>query len=139
MTPELIELVRLKSKFLAVNMQSNSANYGFNLITKYNSVDYVCIDGPEAKLALGEKHLRDEVIAGELLPKEINCNNVAITRGKTACFIGKSESTQSSLTIHHRYCYAGDFFRHAPFVAGVSTDIIGLFIFEGNEGKHRWP
>ena len=134
MTPELIELVRLKSKFLAVNAQSNSANYGFNLITKYSSANYVCIDGPEAKLALGEKHLSDEVIAGELLPKQINCDNVAITRGKNGSVFYQDKSgvhTSPSLTnTIIDTVGAGDAFFAitAPFVAaGVSADIIGLF------------
>ena len=38
-------------KFLAVNAQTNSANLGFNPITKYKRADYVCVDEPELKLA----------------------------------------------------------------------------------------
>ncbi len=38
-------------KFLAVNAQTNSANLGFNPITKYHRADYVCVDEPELKLA----------------------------------------------------------------------------------------
>ncbi len=38
-------------KFLAVNAQTNSANLGFNPVTKYKRADYVCIDEPELKLA----------------------------------------------------------------------------------------
>ena len=35
------------SRFLAVNTQSNSANLGYNLITKYPLADYVCVDAPK--------------------------------------------------------------------------------------------
>ena len=38
---ELIEFISKEAKFLAVNTQTNSANYGFNLITKYPRADYV--------------------------------------------------------------------------------------------------
>lgn len=38
-------------RFLAVNVQTNSGNYGFNLATKYPSADYLCVDEPEARLA----------------------------------------------------------------------------------------
>lgn len=40
-----------RARFLAVNAQTNSANFGFNLITKYSRADYVVIDEPEARLA----------------------------------------------------------------------------------------
>jgi sugar/nucleoside kinase (ribokinase family) len=40
-----------KAKYLAVNVQTNSENYGFNLATKYAKVDYLCVDEPEARLA----------------------------------------------------------------------------------------
>ena len=46
-----IEALTKNSRFLAVNTQSNSANLGFNLITRYNRADYICIDLPEARLA----------------------------------------------------------------------------------------
>ena len=38
-------------RYLAVNVQTNSGNYGFNLATKYESADYLCVDEPEARLA----------------------------------------------------------------------------------------
>jgi len=45
----LAELAR--AKYLAVNVQTNSENYGFNLATKYTRADYLCVDEPEARLA----------------------------------------------------------------------------------------
>ena len=51
----IIKTIREKAKFLAVNVQTNSANFGFNLITKYSNPDYVCIDEPEARLAVCQK------------------------------------------------------------------------------------
>ena len=39
------------AKFLAVNVQTNSGNYGFNLATKYPHADYLCMDEVEARLA----------------------------------------------------------------------------------------
>lgn len=43
------------AKFLAVNAQTNSANRGFNLITKYKRADYVVIDSLEARLAAQDR------------------------------------------------------------------------------------
>lgn len=51
MTEELRGLLYESKKFLAVNAQTNSANLGFNPVTKYKRADYVCIDEPELRLA----------------------------------------------------------------------------------------
>lgn len=39
------------ASFLAVNVQVNSGNYGFNLATKYTRCDYLVVDETEARLA----------------------------------------------------------------------------------------
>lgn len=51
MTEDVREVLYASEKFLAVNAQTNSANLGFNPITKYKRAHYVCIDEPELKLA----------------------------------------------------------------------------------------
>ena len=51
----LIERLTREAKYLCVNAQTNSQNYGFNLITKYPRADYVVIDELEARLAAHEK------------------------------------------------------------------------------------
>src|SRR5262249_47537928 len=42
--PSSIAKLTSTARFLAVNTQSNSANQGYNLITKYPRADYICID-----------------------------------------------------------------------------------------------
>jgi sugar/nucleoside kinase (ribokinase family) len=78
------ELIR-RSRFLAVNTQTNSANLGFNLITKYSRADYICIDAPEARLATSEPHLELELIASEKLPAAVNCSRLILTHGRHGC------------------------------------------------------
>lgn len=51
MTPDLIDRVSREARFLAVNAQTNSTNFGFNLITRYRRADYVVVDELEARLA----------------------------------------------------------------------------------------
>lgn len=80
-----IDLITEKSKFLAVNAQSNSANMGFNLITRYPRADYICIDAPEARLATGEKLAEIETIAAEILPSKVRCDRLILTHGKHGC------------------------------------------------------
>ncbi len=68
------------AKFLSVNTQTNSANTGFNPITKYPRADYICIDEPEIRLALSNKYgdLKELV---EEVSRQLNCQIVTVTRG----------------------------------------------------------
>lgn len=47
----LLETIQNKAKFLAVNCQTNSSNYGLNIITKYHRADAFALDQKELKLA----------------------------------------------------------------------------------------
>ncbi len=73
------------ARFLAVNAQTNSANHGFNLITRYPRADYLCIDAPEARLACADKNSEIGVIASRLLPELVRCDRLIITHGKHGC------------------------------------------------------
>ena len=80
-----IEALTSSAKFLAVNAQSNSANQGYNLVTKYPWADYICIDAPEAKLAVGDKFCDLGLIASKLLPEQIACDRMILTHGRYGC------------------------------------------------------
>ena len=84
---KMIDNIRKKSKFLCVNAQSNSANYGFNLISKYKKMNYGCIDLPEAKLAIKNKFKNPEDIALAEIPKVIKSDTFALTLGKNGSLI----------------------------------------------------
>lgn len=79
-TQEIIDVLIKKANFLAVNTQTNSANFGFNLITKYSKANYVCIDEPEARLATQKKRGDICEVADEIF-KKINVKELIITRG----------------------------------------------------------
>lgn len=49
--PRTIEALQKRSKFLAVNAQTNSTNIGYNPVTKYGRADYVCVHEDELRLA----------------------------------------------------------------------------------------
>ncbi len=80
-----IEALSDTARFLAINAQTNSANLGFNLITKYPRADLICIDGPEARLAVRDKFSGPATIVSQLLPKTMNCDVFALTLGKEGC------------------------------------------------------
>ena len=81
---DLIRMLASESRFLAVNVQTNSANLGYNLITKYPRADYVCIDEPEVRLAAHDNRSKLEEIVGRLA-KDLSSRRVAITRGHNGC------------------------------------------------------
>jgi rfaE bifunctional protein nucleotidyltransferase chain/domain len=80
-----IQALTENSRFLAVNTQSNSANLGYNLITRYPRADYICIDGPEARLAVSDRVSNVGDIARRLAEEYIDCSKIIITQGKHGC------------------------------------------------------
>lgn len=84
-TPRVIRALTESARFLAVNAQSNSANVGYNLITKYPRADYICIDAPEARLAISDKWADIDHIISEFLPARIDCDRMIITNGRYGC------------------------------------------------------
>jgi rfaE bifunctional protein kinase chain/domain/rfaE bifunctional protein nucleotidyltransferase chain/domain len=108
-TPKVREELTSRSRFLAVNAQSNSANHGFNLITKYSRADYICIDAPEARLAVHDPHAEMEVIAGERLPALMDCSRLILTHGRHGCITFDREAGV----------------RHIPAFTGRALDTMG--------------
>ena len=93
-------------KFVSVNAQTNSNNYGFNYITKYKNVSYISIDEKELRLPFGDNY-------GEIndLIKKLNeitsCNNITITLGQ-----------QGSLYYHN-----GNFYNAPVFTSSVKDSV----------------
>jgi len=80
-----IEAAISNSRFLAVNTQSNSANLGYNLVTKYPRANYICIDLPEARLAVSDRLSPAGDIARRLIEQHIECSKIIVTQGKHGC------------------------------------------------------
>lgn len=57
---EVMNIVQEKAKFLAVNCQTNSSNYGKNLITKYRRADVFALDQRELGLAFSNYQQKEE-------------------------------------------------------------------------------
>lgn len=72
------------SRFLAVNAQTNTGNFGFNPVTRYVRADYVCVDEPEARLATGMQGdpLPDVV---RQLSNTMHCQSMIVTNGRAGC------------------------------------------------------
>lgn len=84
-TASTVETLSRTAKFMAVNTQANSANFGFNLISKYPRADLICIDALEARLATGEKYNSVEhLVRSRMIPERPN-TNIVVTQGRDGC------------------------------------------------------
>ena len=80
-TGNIIKTVERYSKSLAVNAQTNAANVGYNLITKYHKPHYVCLDENELRLSSQEKYAAIEDIAVKIA-RAIKADCLIVTLGK---------------------------------------------------------
>jgi rfaE bifunctional protein nucleotidyltransferase chain/domain len=69
-----------RARFLAVNTQTNAANLGFNLATKYPRADYVCLDEAEIRLATRDRWSPIGALAGAVRTL-LRSATVSVTRG----------------------------------------------------------
>lgn len=131
-TPRIEKLLTEKAPFLALNVQSNSANLGFNLITKYARADFICIDEPEVRLACADKVSSVEQLAARIA-EQLGCDHVIVTMGHRGSISyvrgdGVTAVPVLSAEVVDRIG-AGDAFFAAtsPCVKlGLPTDVIGL-------------
>jgi bifunctional ADP-heptose synthase (sugar kinase/adenylyltransferase) len=61
-----MDMLQTKSKFLCLNVQTNSSNYGLNLITKYKKANMFSLDEKEMNLAM-----RDDITSRDTLLSEL--------------------------------------------------------------------
>ncbi len=133
MDQEMVRIVCDNSKFLAVNAQSNSANLGFNLITKYPRADFVCLDAPEARLAMSDRFSDISAVIKDGIAKRIDCHNIIVTHGAFGCYTYNAQNGVEHIPAFTKTVIdtvgAGDAFFSvaAPFVAaGGAMDVVGF-------------
>lgn len=134
--PSTIEALEKNARFLAVNAQSNSANHGYNLITRYRRADYVCIDAPEARLAVSDKDSDIETVIRDKLAERLACPQIIVTHGKNGCITYNDKAGFHKIPAFTKTVVdtvgAGDAFLSltSPLVAaGCPLDLVG---FVGN-------
>jgi len=90
MTERAIRLICEKSRFLAVNTQTNAGNKGFNTISKYPRADYVSIGEPEVRLDARKLSADIEELTADLAGK-VGSKSFLVTRGSSGCLIRDRE------------------------------------------------
>jgi len=129
LTNKLRDIIKKRTKFLAVATQRNAGNMGHNTIRKYwdrKENIYICVDEDELRLAVHEKYSRHhdlfDIIKNELAPTTI------ITRGPNGCvFSGGSVPAFATTLIDA--VGAGDAFFSitAPLMCiGAPMDLVGF-------------
>jgi sugar/nucleoside kinase (ribokinase family) len=94
MEPLVREFVQENAKFLALNCQTNSNNYGFNLINNnYIRADSFSLDQTEISLALGKREMNFEMEL-EALRENLKSKYAWLTRGGDET-IGAHKSKES--------------------------------------------
>lgn len=83
------------SKSLSANIQTNSSNFGFNYITKYNRIDYLTSNEKEIRFALSDRFGSfDEIITK--LKNKTKFRNILITQGGSGCMYLKNDAVYQS-------------------------------------------
>lgn len=80
---------KYEAPFIALNVQTNSANYGFNLVRPEDSADYLVLDELEARLSTGN---RIGPLENSLLSLSRNAPKVIITLGRDGAMGWSEES-----------------------------------------------
>jgi rfaE bifunctional protein nucleotidyltransferase chain/domain len=89
--PFIIEHITHQPVFVAVNAQTNSANFGFNLLTKYRRCNYFSIDENECRLALHDRYSDIDHLLRSLM-EHTSANMAAITLGVRGSMVSNRES-----------------------------------------------
>jgi bifunctional ADP-heptose synthase (sugar kinase/adenylyltransferase) len=89
-----------KSKFLAVNVQSNSANMGYNYFISYKKMDFISMDEQEIRLPLHKRFEDIRELVKEAYDK-FKFQNFIITRGKYgSMFVSNGKISEAPILTH---------------------------------------
>lgn len=91
---ELIKVICGLPYFLAVNAQTNTSNYGYNLITKYPRANYFCLDEWELRLAYQDRQGDIESMIHTLSQRTSSPGAVSVTRGHLGAVTYNSQTGQ---------------------------------------------
>jgi len=127
-----IRIIEQQSQCLAVNCQTNSSNYGMNLITKYHRANSFVVDERELRLAFGQAVTDTEILLKQLT-KKLQSSYAWVTLGANGALgIHEDETAQlSAATLHVKDTVgAGDAFYSLAALGAVCNfpvDLATLF------------
>jgi len=131
-TNKIIKVIEKFAKKFAVNTQTNAANAGYNMVTKYYKPTYVCLDETEVRLTAQEKYANIEDVAKNIA-RAIDSDYFMVTRGKHGSIAVNSNGEINRTPVFSTKVIdtvgAGDaFFAYtAPCIAkGIPLDLVSF-------------
>ncbi len=93
--PAVQKLVEDRASWLALNVQSNSYNYGFNLITRYRRCNLFTMDETELRLAAGKRHVSEFELMTDLT-RRLGARHGWLTLGSSGSLVCTATGTTHS-------------------------------------------
>ena len=94
LTPALVRVVSEAAPYLAVNVQANAGNHGFNTISKYARADLLSLS--ERELRLDARDQTSDVQTLALKASTLRKATVLVTRGAQGCLVVSPEGCASA-------------------------------------------
>jgi len=91
-TQNIRDTISKYAKYICVNAQTNSANHGFNLITKYTGVQFISLDEQEIRLPYCSKY-GDLLELIHTLSVDTTCNKINVTLGSNGIIYYQDKKT----------------------------------------------
>jgi rfaE bifunctional protein kinase chain/domain len=91
LSPRAIKILREKSKFLAVNAQSNAGNLGYHPLSKYSAPDFLTATESETRLEARNHRGEIKKMAKDVFDK-MKCKRMVVTRGRSGCLCIDAEN-----------------------------------------------
>lgn len=90
-TPAIARAAEQHAKYLALNVQMNAGNNGFNTISKYKRADYISITEAELRLDFRDKRENLDVLVEKTM-KRFGASRITVTQGSDGCTVYSSDS-----------------------------------------------
>ena len=134
-TERMIDELCVRSRFLAVNAQSNAANVGYHTISRYPRADFVSIAENEMRLEARDRH-GDLKSMLRMVSRKLQADRVVVTRGAQGCLAydrdnGYVEVPAFASVIKDRMG-AGDTFMSIAALCAVQHAPMEVLSFVGN-------
>jgi len=132
LTKRIIKFICAKAKYLALNVQTNSANIGFNLVTKYPRSNCTCIDEMELRYATHDRFsdIRTQV---KKVYYQMGAEFIIVTRGPSGslCYsqkYGFHETPAFSYRVVDKIGAGDAFFAFVSpcFAGGLHQDLVSF-------------
>ena len=90
---ECVKFLKKHSKKVSINCQTNSSNYGFNLVTKFEKANVACVDEIEFRLSVRNKYDNIKSLIKKNKKLIDRYNMFVITSGSVGCYVCKNNKT----------------------------------------------